>query len=280
MPNDFDPFAVTSGLPDNYIGAISGSQFKYDADMQAQDDGSPQLVLTFTLTPVEDPDIQPYDMKVKTGKGWEVVEDGRRVQREDGKQANYHQNSGAGLLVSYAVDAAGDTMKDYYSATGLTPYDAEFWDGWVFRWDRVKINYGGDIGEIEKLLPAEFINAPVQGGGAGNISQPQPAPVAAAPPAPATPSVPAAKTPAAKGAQVAQTNGNGQGELTKGIPTTTYNQLFELAYNAPDHNAFLETAYAGFGQQGQAVMTVIDDQTEDSVWNSAVAKWNTDNNAA
>lgn len=247
--SDYDPFKVDTGLPDNVIGTMTQPVFKFDAELQAHEDGSPQCVMEFVLV-WQESEMSPYVYKAKTGKGWEPGDGGESVRRIDGDTTkHFHQNSGMGCLVSSSIETeAAELMRDLYTNNGLTPYIAPFWDGWTFRWERKTFKGGGDIPDYDRLLPTELIAAP------GGTAPTAPAPAAAVKSAPAT---------------------KGGGGTIKGIDQATYDALFKLAYDAPNHAGFQEQAYAQYGDRAE-VHAVIDDQTNDSVWEAAVKQWNLD----
>lgn len=248
MPVDeeFDLNQLDTGLPSNFDGVIFDGEFVHDPGYQ---DGVP-LVFRFSVES-PDPDVDVQLMKVGTGKAWESEDGGRSAKREDGKKANFHESSGIGLMMKALIDG-GANLNDIAKSQGAMPWDVRFWDGLVCHWDRVEHDYGGDIGKKVRLLPVKLLK---MGGGKSAGS-----------------SAKAAKAPAKKAAAKQETAETG------GLNGPTYQALFDLAYNAENYEAFQTAAYdvEEFASD-DAVIAAIEDQSEGSIWGTAVAKFNAEN---
>ena len=79
--------------------------------------------------------------------------------------------------------------------------------------------------------------------------------------------------PSGKGPAAPSGKGGGGGELIEGIPAADYKAIYQIAYDAPDHNGYLETSYAQYGSKGDAYMAVIENTGSEGIWETAVADW-------
>lgn len=251
---EFDANVLETGLPSNFDGTIEGSEFVHDPEVG---DGEP-LLMRFTLKS-HDADTPDQLMKVKTGKGWEAVDGGRGAEREDGKRANFHQSSGMGLMLAALVEAGGN-LNEVCKIKGCMPWGVGFWDGMTLHWTRQTHDYGGEIGKIDKLLPAKIVDL----GGKGSKGAVKPAEAVKS----------AAKKPAGKAA-----NSSGGVQEVSGVELKQdmFVGLFDLAYNAESYEDFQSQAYDNdtYAADDNAI-TAIEDSGDDGIWGQAVAKFNAD----
>lgn len=177
-----------TGLRDNYVGTIVTSRWGRDA---RYDNGN-TTVLVWTVTGTDDEGLAFEDqLLISCGKGWES-DDGVHLYHQSGKDKYFNQTSHVARVIKRAMElpGAGEVIKSRGE-----PMDATVWENLTFRLARESINYGGEIGGKDKVLPQEFV------GVAGTTT---PAPVTTAAPTPAAPT-PAATTNGALALQVRAT---------------------------------------------------------------------------
>jgi hypothetical protein len=221
MPEDtFDPWHFSSGLIDDCDITIREAYFAFDPNYQQGE----ALVLKMEVD-TDDDDEPKSTLMFPCGKGWEPKDKGARAGREDGRQKPFNKSSGIALLCAAAIETgAGDIIKDRGD-----PMQANIWEGLSFHMKRRRIDYGGEIGEIERLLPTEFHGDKSKGAKTGGGSKP--AASAASTTKEDTPAdEPAADVPALKGALKVK--------------------LMKLAKECDDHDTFLEKAYETEGVDG------------------------------
>lgn len=227
MSDGFDPWAFTSGLLDDVTVKVEDSFFAFDADYN---DGE-TLLLKWEVS-TDDDDQPTATLMYPCGKGWEPKDKGAKAAREDGKSKAFGKQSGIGQLASAAIEAgAGDVLRERGN-----PMEAAIWKGLSFHMKRKEIDYGGEIGKKERLLPTEFI----QGASKSSASKAKAAPVEDDGDADA-------ETPAASSAPV-----------LKGALKV---KLMKLAKEHDDYDSFVEAAYELDGVDGNAAAeAAIDDQ--------------------
>lgn len=254
---EFDANVLETGLPSNFDGTIEGSEFVHDPDIG---DGEP-LIMRFTLKS-HDGDVPDQLMKVKTGKGWEAVDGGRGADREDGRRANFHQSSGMGLILAALVEAGGN-LNEICKQKKCMPWGVEFWDGMTLHWTRQVHDYGGEIGKIDKLLPAKIVNYGGKGGSESKgVSKP----------------AEAVKGSVKKSAGKAANSTGGVVEVSGvELKKDMFVGLFDLAYNAESYEDFQSQAYDNetYAADDNAI-TAIEDAGDEGIWGQAVEKFNAD----
>lgn len=215
--DEFDPWATTSGLVDDIDITISDAYFGFNADYN----NGETLVLTIEGT-TDDEDNKEYSGFYPCGGGWETTDKGKTASREDGKRKGFNKTSGYGLFFTAAIEAgAGDVLRERG-----TPFEAAVWPGLTFHMKRLKHNYGGEIGEIERLLPVEFKGVAGEGG---------------AKPAKATgatkKAAPTKAEPEGEADEAGAASSNGE------LPVPLKAKLKKLARECETHDQFIERAY-------------------------------------
>lgn len=153
---EYDPYAVSSGLADDFDAYISGSIYGTDAAYNGGD-----TVLLILDLDTDDADWPQVTEKLSTGTGWEIVDGGMTIKSENGKDRNFNKNSRAGMFLTAALAAgAGDELRKRG-----TPFQAATFEGLGFHWNRVKVK-GFDGEEKEILTPTKFLG--VKGGAAAS----------------------------------------------------------------------------------------------------------------
>ena len=195
----------TSGLPDNIDFTIVKAEFGYDA---AYNNG--EQILFMIHAAETDAEGQPYRSFYSLGKagGWETLDHGRSVVSQTNPPATgFNKQSAYWKFIEAALSAgAGSVIQ----ARG-TPDNASIWEGLRFHLDRVNVDYGGEIGTRQFLLPTNFL------GEAGKVEASQPA------------------AESAVAEPVAGSNG-GSGATTNILDV----KLLALAKNSESHDTFIE----------------------------------------
>lgn len=222
--DEFDPWQLTSGLPDDFDFTINDSFFEFDPNYN---DGQ---TLVLKLEGVGDGEVGEQTLMFPCGDGWETPDKGQTAQREDGKRKGFNKSSGYGLLIGAAVECgAGDALRVKGS-----PMQAGIWRNERFHMKRSEIDYGGEIGKKERLLPTTYLGA--VGAGAAAAA---PATQAAAQPAQAAPAGPRKAEPG----EVATEGVSAPSTAGEGMSATVKVALIKLAKECESHDQFVERAY-------------------------------------
>lgn len=263
MPYDesYDPNVLDQGLPDNFTATFDVNGFRYDESYNNGQD----LFMDVGLVDIDDPDIDdPQKLWVKVGKGWEPSEDGASVVRIDGKSKNFHANSYMGLMIASLVEAEVD-VRDICKQKDAMPTEAAFWQGIRAHFNLKEINYGGDIGKMNRLLITEVvdINADSQ----------------TAQPAPKKDEVKQEAKPAAKGTAKKTTTKTAPADnatvSVSGVELSQddYKVIYDLAYDAEGPEDFQAQALGKFEDNDSAMIAILD-TTTGSIWDTAANAWN------
>jgi len=222
----FDPWATTSGMLDGYTGQIVDAQFIFKPDYQ----NGTALLLTIDVN-TGDPEIGEGGIvseQYPVGKGWDTNDGGQTAVHESGKEKNFNNASGIGLLLNSIIDAGGQPILQ---GTGCLPYQAKCWIGGSYNFERKEFSGKMQDGQERKwnrMLVTDLAGA------APAASTPQPAAQPAATPAQAAAPAPAAapaSTPAPAG--------------THEVPVVVKAKLKTIALASDTHDAFIEAAFAG-----------------------------------
>lgn len=228
--NEYDPWATTSGLIDDVTVTITDAYFTFDPQYN---DG--QTLLLKVQGTTDDEENPEFDQFFPCGNGWETTDKGKSASREDGKKKGFNKNSGYGMFFTRAINAgAGEVLRDRG-----TPMEADVWKGLTFHFKRETIDFGGEIGKKDRILPDVFLP-----NGMGGASAPAASPKAAG--GAVTKADPGPETPAAGN------SGASGGKLD--IPVPLRAKLKVAARNAANHDAFIEAAYGIDGVDGNAAV--------------------------
>ena len=133
----------TSGLLDDADIEITGAEFNYDAGYA----NGEQLLLIFSGTSNQE-GWEEFTQFLSIGKGWDSPDNGASVEGNE----NFNANSQYGRFIQGALDSgAGGVIKD----RGF-PDKASIWVGLKFHVKRVDVDYGGEIGVKQVLVPTAF----------------------------------------------------------------------------------------------------------------------------
>lgn len=145
----YDPFAPSDGLLDDFIVSISEASFGVNLQL---DDTGEKLFLNL-VGRTDDSDQPEFDEVFGCGAGWET--DGKVIKRADGKLKGFNRNTKYAMLIASAIEAgAGEVLRSRDPKLG--PMNAAIWEGLSFHVKRGEHDYGGEIGKKSVLLFDEF----------------------------------------------------------------------------------------------------------------------------
>ncbi len=186
---EYDPFAASSGLADDFDADIVGAEFGYRSNYQNGE--TALLILTLRSTdgtPIGQDGSHESEVIYSCGNKWEVVPgtNGAEVRHESGKPSNFNKNSAVWAFIENVMKHDGGKLR----ASGTPMRAAGYQTLGGFHWNRVPYKGMGDETK-DRLLPTGK-------SGSSNGALPQTdavsAPAATSAPAPAaapaTPSVP------------------------------------------------------------------------------------------
>lgn len=290
MADEFDPFATSSGLPDELDFDITEAWFEFDP--QYNDGQTLVFKINVKATDEEFGEGGVGVLMYPCGNGWTAAERGAVAVREDGTNKGFNNSSGYALffLGAIACDGAEKVLR---SEGRGDPRKAGMWVGTSWHVDRKERNYGGEIGTRSRLIPTKFLG---EGGAstgaakatgaakkAGPVAKSAGAgPVKAAGPVksagPVKKAAPTAQTQAVEElpADEAANNGADAGAGAEfGPGNELYDTLYAMALAAPDHDTFMEQAFSSVeGVNGDEVVeAAVMDNGPDSMWAKAVAEY-------
>lgn len=255
---EFDPFATSTGLADDLDITIRNFRFGLDPAYTNQDD---EMTLTGICDFVtDDPDVGTNgtieNQFITIGKGWESVDGGKKVQREDGRPKGFNNSTYLGAIIDACMQVGSDKMRARYEATQLTPMDAGFWESLTLHMEQTE--YEAFSKKRTRLLPTE-----VKGWNEGKA---KPAKKAAAKKVAAKKAAPKAEEVEVE--EVAEETGPTLASLTEAI--------IAIAKTSEDDGGatFVERCYSeieGLDANDEAMLLVDDVESEDSIWQTVGA---------
>lgn len=202
-------------------------------------------------------------VKLGVGKNW-TTDDGEQATRVDGRGKSFHRQTAVALLLNGQDDAPGliglmkqDTKVDkavraHAAKFPMAEREAGFWKGLTVSLEAVVVDYGGDIGEIDRYVISEF------GGWEGSSA------------GPATGAAKKAAAPAKKATKKAAAP---KAEATGGMTDAIRSELDKIADGATDHDEFVEQAIAAGHGEDEAVLAEIKRDDEGSIWDDACNRY-------
>jgi hypothetical protein len=266
LSDTFDPFAPSTGLPDDFDAVIKSAWFEFDPEFN----NGQTLVLKMELE-TSDEDFGDHgtgELLLSCGKGWETPDRGATAVRDDGNERKgFHQSTAYFLWIDGAIKCDG-AEKVLRTAERGDPRKAAMWIGTAWHVNRKQIDYKGDIGVKDKLVPTRFLgeatalaqvvagNNATGGSNAGGGGAP-------------TKKVAGPVAKAAKKAAPTQPATTGTG-----IDAELRTQLRALADGAETHDQFVEQAFElAAVSEDDAVQQAVLDTAAGSIWAEAVAAY-------
>lgn len=165
-------FELGSGLKDDYVFVVDHSYFGTDAAyMNGQ-----QLLLIWEGH--DEADNEPQTEKFSVGKGWVTEDLGRTMVNS--KSMKINQTSIYGKILAWAIEECPELVKLVADRGG--PYKSDVWNGCKFQMQATTLHFGKNIGDKDRVMPAEFLGVEAEEGVV--------APKAATPPQRSTPTAP------------------------------------------------------------------------------------------
>lgn len=246
MPvKEFDPFAPSSGLADDFDATITHAEFGYRQNYNNGD--TALLILTLKSTdgtPIgKDGDFESETI-YSCGGVWEVVPgDSSKVRREDGKKLGFNRQSA--IFTSFLAPVLEHDASGQVRGHG-DPMDATGYIGLSFHWKRVPY---GDEGK-DRLQPV--------------------GPSETAPAGESKPAAGKAATAATNGAPKAAAKAAAPKAAKGGLDAVTAAKLLGIAGECDDHDAFVSRVFDGDdiegAQENAAVVTAVLADGEGSIW--------------
>lgn len=204
----------STGLLDDCDITITKAEFNYDA----QYDNGETLIMIMEGTSNHEA-YEDFTQFFSIGAGWDTEDNGATVVGKDA----FNSNSQYARFFLAAIDLAGDAL----TGRGF-PDNASIWTGLKFHVNRATVDYGGEIGEKQVLLPTAFL-----GVDSGKAEAPAPA-----------------ATPEPTGA-------------SNGTNAALRAKLMATAMASSDHDAFLETVMEKYPevQEDDDLFAAIVDET-------------------
>ena len=148
-----DSWDLDTGLPDDFDFWITSSEFGYRNEYVS---GEVALLIWEGESPDEDVDSIIWPC----GSGWEVVEQGRKVQHP--KRVRFVNTSIIGKLINRVVEELGVDM----AARGVAT-EASVWNNLGFHMRREELEYGTGIledkgGKTTHLMPVAVLEKPAE----------------------------------------------------------------------------------------------------------------------
>ncbi len=251
---EFDPLATTTGLADDLDITIRNFRFGLDPAYTNQDD---EMTLTGICDfATDDPDVGTNgvieNQFLTIGKGWEAIDGGKAVQREDGRPKGFNNSTYLGAIIDACLALDENKMRSRMEETKLTPMHAGYWEGLELHMEQTE--YTAFDKKRTRLLPTE-----VKGWGA---AKPKAAKKAAAK------KVAAKKAAAPKVEEEAEETGPTLESLKA--------QIIAIAKTSEDDGGatFIERCYSeieGLDANDEAMALVDDVESEESIWQTVGA---------
>lgn len=172
-----------SGLPDQLTGTVAEAWF--GKNEQAEGEQADKVYLWLKLINIEsnEYDGDEYTVRLGVGSGWEAVEGGERLVREDGTSKPINNNTHYGNFLNRVIGAGKDGQEFAEAMAGAfdavkgrgNQYQASVWVGLRFEFVNKEFSNSRDGETIEWswMLPVKFGGEDNRvGGGGGNGAAP------------------------------------------------------------------------------------------------------------
>jgi hypothetical protein len=147
MSNAWDR-PLESGLRDDFDATIVRSTFGTDARYQA----GAVVLLKWDLAGVAEDGPFEDTVLITLGSNWTTLDGGATITHESGKDRYFGAQSHYGKIIERCKEIG---VGEALGARG-NPFQAKVWEGLNFHFIRESINYGGEIGSREKVMPTVF----------------------------------------------------------------------------------------------------------------------------
>lgn len=158
-------WGTESGLLDRCVGTVDRAWFAINLE---SDYGDPKPRLHLELVNIEEDegmDLDTFEIRLGTGKDWEVVEDGAAVEDRSGRtNRKFHKMTGLGRVIDLVVrnkDGKFDGCLEELTSRG-NPTEAKVWVGMRFEWERQEFDLR-DGETYDLMLPVAYLG--VEGDG-------------------------------------------------------------------------------------------------------------------
>lgn len=132
MSEQFDPFALGSGLPlADQNATVIAAVFKFDLEYSAD-----ACVIGITFQPDEE-GMEEQEQLYSCGKNMEPLDQGSAMGHTSGKQVKVNEQTNYGRFMRHAFECEG--FLDIARESGNTPFDAALWEG--SRWHLTTVEY-------------------------------------------------------------------------------------------------------------------------------------------
>jgi hypothetical protein len=238
MAEEQTEWGTSSGLLEKCTGTIAEAWF--GKNEQAEGPNADRVYLFWRLINLESEEgYDEWVARLSIGNGWEPVDGGARVVREDGGNKPFNNSTDYGKVINRVLGANGgkegkafegqfNGAFDVLKSKG-NQYQADVWVGMRFEFDTEEFSstINGEDVTWSRLLPQKYVGADGRTGGAGGDAQ----------------SATATEAPAQ----------NGAGSLES--------QLVAIAKEASSHSEFVERALSvdGITDDGALLAKVADD---------------------
>jgi hypothetical protein len=161
MSDSFDPFAVSTGLKDDYDGVIVDAWFAKDSS--AQGDLASRLQWFVVIQPDDQEAVE--EVRFPCGNEWETYDGGGTADHPKGDRQLFNKQTKYGRFVTAAMNSgAEDQIRERFKETAQTPRSAQWLTGYKFHFARENEDksFKGRDGEVVNytdttLLPRKFL---------------------------------------------------------------------------------------------------------------------------
>lgn len=152
-------WGTESGLLDHCVGTVDRAWFSVNLESTFPD---PKPRLHLELVNIENDegvDLDTFEIRLGTGKDWEIVDDGQAVEDRSGRRnRKFHKMTGLGRVIDLVVknaDGHFDGCLEDLIERG-DPTQAHVWVGMRFEWERQEFPLdNGDSYDL--MLPVRYL---------------------------------------------------------------------------------------------------------------------------
>lgn len=263
--DQFDPFKGSSGLADDVDVTWENVHFGQNPTYTDGDGAMP--VVFMALETYSDLEFEAREQLYTIGKGWEVQDKGAKVVREDGRSRGFNNSTRLQTLLNRFLELDEDAMRKRYEATGLTPQEAGYWEG--FTWhgviEAVEVGFGDNKKTRDQLVPDKVIGW--SGGKVSGAAKKAPAKKAAA----SKKAAAKAATPVDEATEdTADASSNGQ--VTGAELAKVKLAIRAIADECDTFDEYVDRCYSEVDEASTdgGVAALIDDDEVGSIWADAV----------